>query len=176
MKSALRRELINKRKALDGNVKSAWDLDIFEQLKPYLNSTKSVFTYVSTEIEVDTRRLIAYCLECGIPVATPVSGDTKLTFYYISCFEDLIPGRFRILEPKHDRIAIADEHTLCVVPALCADGNGFRLGYGRGYYDRFLGDFRGTSVILCYESFRRDVPRESHDIKADLTIFNRNPI
>lgn len=176
MKSALRRELIARRKAIDVGVKSAWDLDIFKQLKPYLDSAGAVFTYVSTEIEVDTRKIIAYCLERGIPVATPVSGDIELTFYYISRFEDLIPGRFGILEPKRDLISATDERTLCVVPALCADGNGFRLGYGRGYYDRFLSDFRGTSVILCYESFRRDVPREAHDIKADLTLFNRNPI
>lgn len=176
MKSALRRELIAQRKAMDVNVKSVWDLDIFKQIKPYLDSAEAVFTYVSTKIEVDTHKLIAYCLECGIPVATPVSGDTELTFYYISRFEDLIAGRFGILEPKRDLIAAAGERTLCVVPALCADGEGFRLGYGRGYYDRFLSDFRGTSVILCYESFRRKVPCESHDIKADLTLFNRNPI
>ncbi|MDE7399135.1 MAG: 5-formyltetrahydrofolate cyclo-ligase [Oscillospiraceae bacterium] len=176
LKSALRRELIDRRKAMDVNVKSAWDSDIFEQLKSFLDNAGSVFTYVSTEIEVDTRRLIAYCLERGIPVAAPVSGDTELTFYYISRLEDLITGRFGILEPKRERIGIADERTLCVVPALCADGDGFRLGYGRGYYDRFLSDFRGTSIILCYESFRQGVPCESHDIKAGLTLFNRNPI
>lgn len=176
LKSALRRELIARRKAMDGNVKSAWDSDIFEQLKPYLDNAESVFTYVSTEIEVDTRRLIAYCLERKILVAAPISGDTELTFCYISRFEDLITGRFGILEPQRNQIAIADERTLCVVPALCADGDGFRLGYGRGYYDRFLSDFRGTSVILCYESFRRDVPREPHDTKTNFTIFNRNPI
>lgn len=176
LKSALRGELIALRKAMDVDSKSAWDLDIFEQLKPYLDNAEAVFTYVSTEIEVDTRRLIAYCLERGIPVATPVSGDTELTFYYISRFEDLIPGRFGILEPRRDLIAVANERTLCVVPALCADREGFRLGYGRGYYDRFLSDFRGTSIILCYESFRREVPRESYDVKADLTLFNRNPI
>lgn len=176
LKSALRRELIARRKAMDVDVKSAWDSDIFEQLKPFLDSAGSVFTYVSTEIEVDTRRLIAYCFERGISVAAPVSGDTELTFYYISRSDDLIPGRFGIDEPKHNRIAIANERTLCVVPALCADGDGFRLGYGRGYYDRFLSVFRGTSIILCYESFRREVPCEPHDTKADLTIFNRNPI
>lgn len=176
LKSALRRELIARRRAMDVNVKSAWDSDIFEQLKPHLDNAETVFTYVSTEIEVDTRRLIAYCLERGIPVAAPVSGDTELTFYYISRSEDLIPGRFGILEPKRNQIAASNERTLCVVPALCADCDGFRLGYGRGYYDRFLSDFRGTSVILCYELFRQNVPREPHDIGADLTIFNRNPI
>lgn len=176
MKSALRRELITRRKAIDVDLKSAWDSDIFEQLKPFLDSAESVFTYVSTEIEVDTRRLIRYCLERRIPVAAPVSGDTELTFYYISRSNDLTPGRFGIDEPKRDRIAVADERTLCVVPALCADGMGMRLGYGRGYYDRFLSEFHGMSVILCYESFRREVPCEAHDIGTDLTIFNRNPI
>lgn len=175
MKSALRRELIARRRELNRDMKSVWDMDIFEQLKPYLDSAGVVFTYVSAQIEVDTRRLIAYCLEHGIPVAAPVSGDTELAFYRVSRFEDLIPGRFGILEPKRDQIAVSDTGTLCVVPALCADGEGFRLGYGRGYYDRFLSGFLGTSVILCYKDFKMEVPREPHDKKADFTIFNRNP-
>ena len=175
LKSVLRRELISRRRELSDDEKSAWDSDIFEQIKPLLNKASEVFTYASSEIEVDTRRLIKFCLENKIPVALPISGDTELTFCYISRMEELKPGRFGIDEPIIGNAACADERTLCIVPALCADGNGFRLGYGRGYYDRFLSGFCGTSVILCYQSFRCEVPREQHDMRADLTIFNRNP-
>jgi 5-formyltetrahydrofolate cyclo-ligase len=156
------------------SVKSAADEDIFEQLKALADKAGAVFTYVSTEIEVDTRRLIKYCLEHGIPVAVPVSGDTELTFYYISDISELSCGRYNILEPTNrEHEAVPDENTLCVVPALCADGSGLRLGYGKGYYDRYLSGFCGTSVIICYESFRREVPSEPHDRRADITIFNR---
>lgn len=173
LKRQLRKELISRRKAMSADKKSAADRDIFEQVKPMLDKASAVFTYASTDIEVDTRRIIGYCLERGIPIALPVSGDTELTFFYIDAVEELKKGRFNIDEPPQTFPAQADKDTLCIVPALCADGEGLRLGYGRGYYDRFLNGFEGVSVILCYKSFRQDVPAEPHDIKANITIFDR---
>lgn len=173
VKKALRRELIAKRRGMGAAEKELADRDIFEQLKPLAERASSVFTYASTEIEVDTRRLIRFCLEKGIAVALPISGDTELSFYFINSEKELRRGRFGIDEPPADKPATPDERTLCVVPALCADGSGARLGYGRGYYDRFLSRFVGKSVVLCYNSFRRDVPTEQHDKRADLTIFDR---
>lgn len=175
LKKALRAELIARRKAMDIAAKNAADLDIFEQLKPLIDKAGAVFTYASTPIEVDTRRLIDHCLANGIPVALPKSGDTELSFYYIDSTNELISGRFGIDEPPEDKPAAFDENTLCVVPALCADGEGARLGYGRGYYDRFLSGFSGTSVIICYSEFKRAVPTEPHDVKARFTIFDRDP-
>lgn len=173
LKQALRKELIALRKAMNAEDKKAADEDIFGQVRPLLDKASAVFTYASTNIEVDTRRIIEYCLTRGIPTALPVSGESELSFYYIKSADELKPGRFNIDEPPFDFPAIPDEKTLCIVPALCADGNGARLGYGRGYYDRFLSGFPGTSVILCYKSFKREVPVEPHDIRADFTIFNR---
>ena len=162
LKKMLRKELIERRKMMSDSEKNIADTDIFEQVKPFLDRASSVFTYASTSIEVDTRRIIDYCLQCSIPVALPVSGD-----------EELSKGRFNIDEPPEKFPAVADSDTLCIVPALCADGNGLRLGYGRGYYDRFLAHFIGKSVIICYKTFKREVPSEKHDIKAEFTIFNR---
>ena len=176
VKKALRAELIANRKAMNPGLKNTADIDIFEQLKPLADSSSIVLTYASTPIEVDTRRLIGYCLEKGIPVALPRSGDTELSFYLIKSENDLKTGRFGIDEPPEDRPALYDEKALCVVPALCADGKGARLGYGRGYYDRFLSKFGGTSVIICYSNFKREVPAEPHDFKANLTIFDGSTI
>lgn len=173
VKKALRKELIDNRRMMDKSEKDRADCDIFEQIKPLLNGVSAVFTYASTQIEVDTRRLIDYCLENNIPVALPISGDTELSFFYIKSTDELSCGRFNIDEPPMIRPASFDENTLCIVPALCADGYGLRLGYGRGYYDRFLSRFTGKSVIVCYSSFKREVPSETHDQKADLTIFDR---
>ena len=173
LKQALRREQISLRKTMNNNYKRAADKDIFIQLKPFIDKADSVLTYMSTEIEVDTRAVAGYCLERGIPVALPITGDSEIKFYYIASLDELHTGRFNISEPPSARPAIAARNTLCIVPALCADGNGYRLGYGRGYYDRFLSGFVGTSVILCYKDFKRDVPIEPHDIKADITVFDR---
>lgn len=173
LKQALRRELIALRKAMSAEDKKAADEDIFGQVRPLLDKASAVFTYASTDIEVDTRRIIEYCLKRGIPTALPVSGESELAFYCIKSADELKPGKFNIDEPPTILPATADEKTLCVVPALCADGDGARLGYGKGYYDRFLSGFRGVSVILCYKEFKRDVPVEPHDIQADFTIFNK---
>lgn len=173
LKNRLRKELIAQRQAMDKAFKDRADRDIFGQLLPMIDAAGSVFTYASTEIEVDTRRVIDYCLENGIPTALPVSGDTELDFYCIESKSELSRGRFGIDEPLKLRKAVPDKNTLCIVPALCADGFGYRLGYGRGYYDRFLSNFAGTSVIICYSDFKRDVPTELHDRKADYTIFDR---
>ena len=173
LKKQLRHELIAQRKAMNAEEKAAADLDIFEQVKPYLDKAGSVFTYASTEIEADTRRIIEYCLERGIPTALPVSGDSELAFFYIDKTDKLVKGRYDIDEPPRLRPAAADKNTLCIVPALCADGEGLRLGYGKGYYDRFLSGFCGQSVIICYNSFKRSVPTEPHDMRADITIFDR---
>lgn len=176
VKKALRKELISRRKAMNISEKNAADNDIFEQLIELADKADAVFTYASTEIEVDTRRLIEYCLEKKIPVALPVSGDEDLDFFYINSLDELEKGRYGIDEPPQTLHADFSERTLCVVPALCADGNGLRLGYGKGYYDRFLSVFSGTSVIVCYDDFRREVPAEPHDRKADYTFFNRKTV
>lgn len=173
IKQKLRRQLIQRRQDMDSGLKLAADKDIFEQVKPYLDRASRVFTYASTSIEVDTRRIISYCLGKNIPVALPVSGDTEMFFYYIGSEKELTVGRYGIDEPPTLFPAQADKDTLCIVPALCADGTGLRLGYGKGYYDRFLSGFTGRSIIICYKTFKCEVPAEPHDVRADFTIFDR---
>lgn len=170
-KQALRRELIALRKALSAEERRAADDRIFAQVRPLLDRAGAVFTYVSTPFETDTRRIIGYCFEKGIPVAAPVS-EEMLRFYFIGRWEDLTEGRFNISEPiNRDSEAVSDESSLCIVPALSADESGLRLGYGGGYYDRFLPGFRGRSAVISYNALRRTIPAEEHDIRADISIF-----
>lgn len=170
-KKSLRRELIQRRRELPAEEKRAWDERIFKRLLPILEQCSGVFTYVSTDIEVDTRRVIDWCFQHGMPVFTPVSGDSELTFFEVHCWEGLKSGRFGIDEPSdRTKAAYADEKSLCIVPALCCDRNGFRLGYGRGYYDRFLAGFPGKTAVICYSEFVGEVPLEAHDRCADMVI------
>lgn len=170
-KKALRRALIQRRREIPQDIKAAADERIFTRLLPMLEECGGVFTYVSTEIEVDTRRLLSWCFSHGKSAAVPVSGDTELTFYPVCSFSELAEGRFGIMEPIN-RIApaVPDERSLCVIPALLCSGNGYRLGYGRGYYDRYLAEFPGKKVIICYADFVGEVPTEPHDRRADAVI------
>ncbi len=164
--------MINLRRKMDKEYKSFADTEIFKKLVPLINKADIVFTYVSTEIEVDTRKALEYCFSNNIPAAVPKTSGKEMEFYRIDCFSELKEGRFGIPEPiNYEEAVIGTEHSLCIVPALCADGNGWRLGYGGGYYDRFLPGFAGKSAIICYGDFRRKVPIEAHDYRADITIF-----
>lgn len=170
-KKALRKVLIQRRRDTPQEIKSAADERIFTRLLPLLEECSSVFTYVSTDIEVDTRQLLSWCFIHGKPAAVPVSGDTELTFYPVSCFDALSAGRFGIMEPTNRfSTAVPDEHSLCIIPALICDREGYRLGYGRGYYDRYLAGFPGKKVIICYADFVGAVPIEPHDRCADAVI------
>ncbi len=70
-----------------------------------------------------------------------------------------------------DTDGCSDTDVLCIVPGLCFDKNGSRIGYGGGYYDRFLKDLCGVVMGLCYdECFLESIPRDEHDISVDLIL------
>ncbi len=136
----------------------------------------AVFIYYSVGSEVDTLRIIQYALKQGKKVALPKCTDRKgsMDFYYICDTEkSLEDGMFSLREPDINvcEKAYGTEESLCIVPALAIDKSGYRLGYGGGYYDRFLTGFNGRTVGLCYEECLCDeLPREKYDISLNMTI------
>ena len=137
-----------------------------------------LLTYVSTAIEVDPRRIIEQALADGKQVAVPrcVPGTRDMEFYTIRGLGDLEPGTFGVLEPRPDPqfLLPKDSGGLCLVPALCYDWKGFRLGYGKGYYDRFLSGFGGHMVGICYSScVRRRLPHGRFDRPVELLVTEK---
>ncbi|MGN0596201.1 MAG: 5-formyltetrahydrofolate cyclo-ligase [Ruminiclostridium sp.] len=171
-KTELRKQLIARRKALDPVSKAEMDKALFENIIscPHFKSAKLVLAFVSTEIEVDTRRLIQYCFDTGKPVAVPISGDTELTFCIITDFSQLHKGRYGIYEPLPEKAVTDFSYSICLVPALQFDKNNYRIGYGKGYYDRFLSRYNGFSAGLCYKSFIGEVPVDKFDHRVDIVI------
>lgn len=137
-----------------------------------------LLTYVSTPIEVDTTAIIRRALADGKKVAVPrcVPNTRLMEFYRIESLEELAPGAFGVLEPYPDparRLADTGKG-LCLVPALCYDWKGFRLGYGKGYYDRFLAGFGGHMVGICYSNcIRRSLPHGRFDRPVELLVTDR---
>ena len=123
--------------------------------------------YASTAIEVDTFGIIEQALADGKRIALPrcIKGTRNMEFHYISGLDDLERGTFNVLEPKETLETVTDySETLMIVPALALDSFGYRLGYGGGYYDRFLAHYRGGAVLLCRERLiREEIPVELHD-------------
>jgi 5-formyltetrahydrofolate cyclo-ligase len=138
----------------------------------------TVFTYVSKPIEVDTLGLISAALLNHKRVAVPrcVPGTYDMEFYYIQSMDDLEKGSFGVLEPIVGKCELVTDYEqgLCVVPGLAFDAQGYRLGYGKGYYDRFLSEFKGTTVGICYTGcVQWNLPHGYYDKPVDLLITEK---
>jgi len=177
-KNKLRRRFKQLRREMHG--KSEFDERIFKQLiscEQY-NQSDLILAYVSSDIEVDTHKLISYSLEIGKKVAVPKckTDDCTMQFYIIKSTDDLLDGAYSIKEPNVLSCVPAQitEKSLCVVPGLSFDLDGFRLGFGKGYYDRFLSGFCGTSVGLCYENcLCNEIIRDIYDRNVSLLITEK---
>lgn len=157
---------------LDENV-----LSRVTRLNQYVNA-ELLLVYVSTPIEVDTRNLINRALEDGKKVAVPrcVPDTRNMEFYEIRSLDELSPGTFGVDEPtpNPERLLPADPGGLCIVPALCYDEYGYRLGYGKGYYDRFLAGYSGITVGICYAAcVRRSLIHGRFDRPVELLVTER---
>jgi 5-formyltetrahydrofolate cyclo-ligase len=138
----------------------------------------TIFTYVSKPIEVDTIALIEAALAnqklVAVPRCVPETYDMK--FYYITSLDDLERGHFGVLEPIPSKCRLTTDYSkgLCIVPGLSFDAQGYRLGYGKGYYDRFLAEFRGDTVGICYAGCVEWIlPHGYYDKPVDLLITEK---
>ena len=141
-------------------------------LPEYL-SAKRVFIYFSVGREVKTQGIISHALAAEKPVALPVcENGGKMSFRLVSDLSELRSGKFGIPEPVPDAPELAPQAgDIVIVPALCCDENGDRLGHGAGYYDRYLAEYDCFTVCLCrkrmLESF---IPTEPTDVAVSLVL------
>lgn len=154
-KGKLRAKVKQFRGSLEPEYKAALDGEIKRRLVStyQYKNCKTVMIYASTAIEVDTFGIIEQALADGKKVALPrcITGTREMSFHYVSDIVQLQKGSFGVLEPTQD-MPLADnpDEPLMVVPALMLDSFGYRLGYGGGYYDRYLSAFEGESIGICY--------------------------
>ena len=126
-----------------------------------------LLAYVDAKREVETRLIMQQALEDGRKVAAPrVDGDGIMHYYYIESLEDLEPGSFGIMEPKKSCPLCETEKGLLLMPGVAFDEHCHRVGYGGGYYDRYLERHPGLVHIALAFEFQvfPEVPFEDHDI------------
>lgn len=164
------------------DIKSNLDKKITEKFLSLEEYTlcKTIFTFVSSDIEVDTIEIIKKALSDGKQVAVPKCTDKAghMDFYYINSFDDLKKGYFSILEPDTDNCKkVGDYSGLCIVPGLCFDYQGYRIGFGKGYYDRFLQNFKGKTVGICYSKcIEKELPKGAFDRSVDIVVTDKYTI
>lgn len=134
----------------------------------FFKQAKTIGIYLDIQNEVMTSKIIEYCLTHQKNVCVPkVIGD-EMTFYQIKSLNDLSLGTFNILEPTTSKIV--NEIDLMLVPLLGYNQNKNRIGYGKGFYDRYFKKYPCLSAGLAYSSQEADFKEESHDIALDYII------
>jgi len=138
---------------------------------------QTVMVYVSYRGEVETHSLIKKLLKEGKRVCVPLcdSKNCSMTARKITSFTELKNGAYGILEPDNNAPIIdKSEIDFVVVPGCAFSESGHRIGYGKGYYDRFLKDTNAITCGLCYDfSFTDELPYEETDIPLKLIITER---
>ena len=177
IKSELRQKYRSLRQSMLQEIKKQKDEAISKQVSRLWQYQRNsiLLIYVSTAIEVDTIGIIRQAWADGKRVAVPrcVPDTRNMEFYYIDSLEDLSPGMFGVLEPTPNRDRLYEEKDagLCIVPAFSYDWRAFRLGYGKGYYDRFLSRFEGNMVGICYsDCVQRTLPHGRYDRPVELLV------
>lgn len=134
---------------------------------PEYQASSMIVCFVGTAHEIDTRPILTHALESGKRVCVPLcTAPGIMELREIASLTDLSPGAYGIPEPDAARCPAVDtdEVDFAVLPCLCCNHQGHRLGQGGGYYDRFLSHYRGGSVLLCREKLlRQEIPLEPHD-------------
>lgn len=177
-KQRLREERLAAREALSEQERSMLDDRITQKLlatSEYVEAT-TVLTYVSISSEVSTRMFIESALRDGKTVAVPrcLPGHC-LEFVAIASLEQLVAAPFNLLEPPKGLSALAEvqmSNAICIVPALLVDTKGYRLGYGAGFYDRFLSTYSGKKICLAYQQnlSKTELPHTEFDVAVDMVI------
>ena len=150
---------------------------------PAYEAADTVFTYLSVGCEVDTRAIIRDAWERGKTVAVPrcVPHTNLMEWFRIDDFDNLEKGSFGIEEPARDlerKVEVPGPGSgtcaVAFVPGYTFDPQGYRLGYGGGFYDVFLPTFGGTSLGLCRSGQRSNEPIPCHenDVPVDFVIYD----
>ena len=134
---------------------------------------RSIYFYLPYNQEVRTVPMILAALEDGKKVAVPKVYGDEMKFISISSLDGIAEGYMGIPEPVADGPVAHDEKALILMPGLAFDGEGHRIGYGGGFYDKFLSrEPEHPTVALCYEfQMLPHVETESFDIPVDLVLF-----
>ncbi len=151
LKAALRKDMLGKRDALSPAELSSFSSMIEESLfsRPRFAEAGTVAFYIPKGNEVDTRGMIRRALAGGKEVLVPVT-DHHITLFRFQSFDSLVAGKYGILEPR-GRIMPSKEPDVIVVPGVSFGLCMHRLGYGKGYYDRFLSGSPAYRIGLCFD-------------------------
>lgn len=177
-KAQMRRELLTRREALSVDEverKSALIQDRFLD-RGFLEGVSALALYAPFKNEVRMDRIFeeARCLGIELYFPRVDQKDRSLSFCKVKNWKELVEGSWGILEPSGNEKKDIRECDLVLVPGLAFDEKGYRLGFGKGFYDQSLRGGRATKIALAYDfQIIPHLPIETHDLRCDFVVTER---
>lgn len=184
-KTHIRKEILSKRAAMTTEEvmeKSSTIIRCLMDRKAYQDAT-DILAYVDFQNEVMTKEFIVNAILQGKNIFCPVIKNNEMDFYKINSLDDLEAGYFGILEPRtcddmqkykpQNQIASNYQaNTLMIMPGVAFDEKKDRIGYGKGYYDRYLATHSGFYIIaVCFElQMTENIEAQTHDRRPDILL------
>ena len=178
MKLELRKQVLYEMKAISQEQKQFIDQALTEQLlqHPFYQEAKVIATYLSFPHEFQTQELIEQALRDCKKVLIPKTYPKGRMDFVVYDPQQLVKTSFGLLEPQGDlEVVDVSQIDLIHVPGLAFTTEGYRIGYGGGYYDRYLKHFSGNTLSTVYPCQIRDFIPEDHDIPVqEVLVDERN--
>lgn len=146
--------------------------ELFVQTAQYQNA-KTIYGYLPYNQEVRTVPMLEQALRDGKKVAVPKCYGDEMRFIYMDDLNQVAPGYANIPEPIADEPIADDKTALVLMPGMAFTKNGDRMGYGGGFYDKFLAsEPEHPTVALCYDfQMVESLPTEEYDIPVDCVLW-----
>ncbi len=178
MKAELRKKILQEMKALSQEQKQAVDRALTDRLlqHPFYQEAKTIATYLSFPHEFQTQELIKQALKEGKKVLIPKTYPKGRMEFVVYDPQQLVKTSFGLLEPQGDlEVVEPSQIDLIHVPGLAFTTEGYRIGYGGGYYDRYLEHFAGHTMSTIYPCQVQEFNSENHDIPVqEVLIYEGN--
>ncbi len=171
-KASLRRLLLEKRDSTSYEFTQISSKKIQKKLQKldFFREAKTIGAYYSIGSEISTKNILQDILNDAKDLSLPKLIDDNLIFKKISSLKDLEKGSFSILEPK-ENCADTSDLDVILVPSIAMTRNGQRLGYGYGYYDRYLSSTKSKTIALTYsKQIVKHIPETENDVRIDYII------
>ena len=175
MKSELRKQVLQEMKAIPRQQKQDIDQALTERIlqHPFYQEAKVIATYLSFPHEFQTQELIERALKDGKKVLIPKTYPKGRMDFVVYDPQQLVKTSFGLLEPQGDlEVVDASQIELIHVPGLAFTMEGYRIGYGGGYYDRYLKHFTGHTLSPVYPCQIQDFMPEDHDIPVQEVLID----
>lgn len=174
-KTELRRSIRQQKRAMTEAeivARSAKLGELFAASEAYKNA-KTIYGYLPYNQEVRTVPMLERALKDGKRVAVPKCYGEEMRFIYLDDLTKVEKGYAGIPEPIADEPVADDETALVLMPGLAFDPKGHRIGYGGGFYDKFLAaEPNHPTLALCYEfQMLPSLETEEHDIPVDCVFW-----